>query len=114
MSYSLTIFRNAFDNKCHRRMDFQSWEDFVDLLRGLSTQPLKDKKSAQLISAATYEIGTTRANRNVIDWGHWACVDVDDYTGTMNDLLTRFESTDTVVYSTASSTIEHPKFRVLC
>ena len=113
MGYSLTIFKNAFDNKTHRRMDFDSWGDFVDLLRNLSEQPLKDKKSAQLISPATYELGTTRANRNVVDWGHWACVDVDDYTGTMNDLLTRFESTDTVVYSTASSTTEHPKFRVV-
>jgi len=113
MSYSLTIFKSAFDNKTHRRMDFDSWGDFVDLLRNLSEQPLRDKKSAQLISPATYELGTTRANRNVVDWGHWACVDVDDYTGTMNDLLNRFESTDTVVYSTASSTTEQPKFRVV-
>ena len=113
MTYSLTIFLNAFDNKTHRRMDFQSWEDFVGLLRSLSEQPLKDKKSAQLISPAIYEVGTTRSNRNVIEWGHWACVDVDDYTGDLNDILDRFSTTNTCVYSTASSTTTQPKFRIV-
>jgi len=94
-------------------MDFQSWEDFVGLLRSLSEQPLKDKKSAQLISPAIYEVGTTRSNRNVIEWGHWACVDVDDYTGDLNDILDRFSTTNTCVYSTASSTTTQPKFRIV-
>ncbi len=94
-------------------MDFQSWEDLVDLLRNLSEQPLKDKKSAQLISPATYELGTTRANRNVVDWGHWACVDVDDYTGDIDGILDRFSTINSCVYSTASSTIAQPKFRIV-
>ena len=111
--YSLTIFKSAFDNKTHRRMDFQSWEDFVGLLRDLSGQPLNSKQDASLISPAIYEQGTTRSNRNVIEWGHWACVDVDDYTGTIDELLTRFESTNTVIYSTASSTVDQPKFRIV-
>ena len=113
MDYSLTIFRNAYDNKTHRRMDFQSWEDFVGLLRNLSTQPLENKKSAQLISPAVYETGTTRSNRNVTEWGKWAAVDVDDYTGSINDILTRFQHTNSCVYSTASSTTEQPKFRIV-
>jgi hypothetical protein len=111
--YSLTIFKSAYDNRTHRRMDFQSWKDFVGLLRDLSTQPLNSKQDAVLISPAIYEVGTTRSNRNVTEWGHWACVDVDDYTGTIDNILTRFESNDTVVYSTASSTPEQPKFRIV-
>jgi hypothetical protein len=113
MEYSLTIFKNAFDNRTHRRMDFQSWEDFVGLLRDLSKQPLKDKKSAQLISPAIYEAGTTRSNRNVTEWGKWAAVDVDDYTGNIDDILTRFESLNTCIYSTASSTVSQAKFRIV-
>ena len=113
MDYSLTIFDNAFDNKTHKRMDFQDWESFCRLLRNLSRVPRASKKDAQLISPAVYEMGTTRANRNVIDWGHWACVDVDDYTGDIEDILTRFKDNNTVVYSTASSTPEQPKFRIV-
>ena len=111
--YSLTIFKSAFDNKTHRRMDFPTWDAFVGLLRDLSAQPLNSKQDAPLISPAIYEQGTTRSNRNVVEWGHWACVDVDDYTGTIDDILTRFDTTDTVVYSTASSTPEQPKFRIV-
>jgi hypothetical protein len=94
-------------------MDFQSWEDFVFLLRGLSRQPLNSKQDASLISPAIYEVGTTRSNRNVVEWGHWACVDVDDYTGTIDAIVDRFQSTDSVIYSTASSTADQPKFRIV-
>ena len=111
--YSLTLFHSAFDNQTDKTMNFDTWSEFVDLLVGLSEKPLRSKRDAPLISPAMYELGTTRANRNVVDWGHWACVDVDDYTGTIDDILTRFESTDTVVYSTASSTPDLPKFRIV-
>jgi len=94
-------------------MDFQEWGDFVDLLRGLSEQPVNSKQDAQLISPAIYEVGTTRSNRNVVEWGKWAAVDVDDYTGWIHDILDRFKSTNSVVYSTASSTTEQPKFRIV-
>jgi len=111
--YSLTIFRNAYDNKTHRRMDFQQWEDFVDLLRSLSEQPVNSKQDAQLISPAIYEVGTTRSNRNVVEWGKWAAVDVDDYTGWLHEILDRFSETNSCIYSTASSTPEQPKFRIV-
>jgi hypothetical protein len=94
-------------------MDFQEWGDFVDLLRGLSEQPVNSKQDAQLISPAIYEVGTTRSNRNVVEWGKWAAVDVDDYKGWIHDILDRFKSTNSVVYSTASSTTEQPKFRIV-
>jgi len=111
--YSLTVFKSQFDNATDKVMAFDYWDDLVAMLEELSTQPLSGKKVAPLISPAVYEEGTTRANRNVKEWGHWACVDVDDYTGGMDDLLARFAGTDTVVYSTASSTPETPKFRVV-
>ena len=111
--YSLTIFKSQFDNQTNKVMTFESWPEFVELLEGLSKKPLKSKRDAPLISPAMYELGTTRANRNVVDWGHWACVDVDDYTGTIEDILSRFKDNNTVVYSTASSTPEHPKFRIV-
>lgn len=111
--YSLTIFKSAFDNKTHRRMDFDSWDEFVGLLYNLAQMPRKGKSDAPLISPAVYELGTTRSNRNVTEWGKWAAVDVDDYEGDINAILTRFESYNTVVYSTASSTLSQPKFRIV-
>ena len=111
--HSLTIFKNMYANDTSRIMSFETWQDFVDLLRSLSTQPLAGKRDAPLISPAMYEVGTTRANRNVVDWGHWACVDVDDYKGPLDDIITKFRWSDAVIYSTASSTTEQPKFRVV-
>lgn len=111
--YSLTIFRNAFDNKTHRKMDFPDWEGLVALLEKLSKVSLSGKKDAQLISPAVYKEGTTRANKNVECWANWACVDVDDYEGDIKDVLDRFANNNIVVYSTASSTPEKIKFRIV-
>jgi len=111
--YSLTIFNSAFDNKTDKRMDFSSWEEFVALLTKLSIQPLESKQDAQLISPAVYKEGTTRSNKNVEQWGHWACVDVDEYEGTVNDILTRVAKYNCVVYSTASSTPDKVKLRIV-
>jgi hypothetical protein len=113
MSYSLTIFTSPFDNRTHRTMDFGSWEEFVDLLRGLSTKPIASKKDAPLISPAVYKEGTTRANRNVEEWGHWACVDVDDYEGDINGLLNLYDDHNICIYSTASSLPEKVKCRIV-
>ena len=111
--YSLTVFESQFDNKTDKVMAFDHWDDLVAMLYELSVKRLSGKKVAPLISPAVYEEGTTRANRNVKEWGHWACVDVDDYTGDINDILIRFRDTDTVVYSTASSTLAQNKFRIV-
>ena len=62
--YSLTIFQSQFDNRTHRTMDFDSWDEFADLLNSLSGKPLKSKKDAPLISPAVYEVGTTRQYRS--------------------------------------------------
>jgi hypothetical protein len=116
MTYSLTIFKNLFDNKTHRRMDFESWDEFTNLFYKLSKVPKKDKKSAQLISPAIYQPNTTRANKNVVAWGKWAAVDVDDheFKGDLkNELYSRIGRWSYICYSTASSRLDKPKFRIV-
>lgn len=114
--YSLTIFKNIYDNKTNKRMDFNSWNEFEELLYLLSIQPLKNKSDAYLISPATYINNSTRANKNVINWAKWAAVDVDDHNISGNleeELISKYGDYYFVCYSTASSTIEFPKFRLV-
>jgi hypothetical protein len=116
MSLSLTLFKTIFDNKTHKRMDFVDWESFVHTLYGLSELPLNSKKDAQLISPATYKPDTTRKNDSVVEWSGWCAVDVDDYVvkgDLQDDLHSMFGHWEYVCYSTASSTREHPKFRIV-
>lgn len=116
MTYSLTIFKNQFDNKTHRRLDLPTWESLVGFLHKLSTVEKKGKRDAELISPSLYHYGTTRANKNVYAWGCWAAVDVDDYVpeGNLKDaLLDHIGMYSFVCYSTASSTSDHPKFRLV-
>ena len=79
MACSLTIFNSIFDNKTNKRLEFDSFEKFEEALYKLSEKPLKEKKDAVLISPSTYIEGTTRANKNVMYWDGWCCVDVDDH-----------------------------------
>ena len=74
------------------------------------------KHDAQLISPATYLPDTTRSNKAVDSWGSWAAVDVDDheFQGNLkNELYNRFGAFHYTCYSTASSTTDHPKFRLV-
>ena len=119
MKTALTLFRNTFDNKTHRFQEFNSWNDFEHLLYGLSE--LKGQKggrdSSPLISPARYYDDTTRSNKNVDYWAGWACLDVDDYAVDSSvleqTLYEKFGEHHYVCYSTASSTIEQPKFRLV-
>lgn len=119
MDYSLTIFNSIFDNKTHRKMTFSTWEKFEELLYMLSEQPgYKPKKGERkpgsaLITPAIYEKGTTRANANVISWAGWVALDVDEYEGSLDDAIEIFKQHRFVCYSSASSTKEKPKFRVI-
>ena len=116
MVTSLTLFKSIYDNKTEKSMEFSNWQQFEALLYELSKQKLEDKKSAQLISPASYIKGTTRANKNVTGWGGLAAVDVDDhdFKGDLeNELRTSFGDFCYVCYSTASSTLEKPKFRLV-
>jgi hypothetical protein len=115
--YELTIFKNRFDNKTHRRQKLSDWNGFVKLLYQLSRVSKTGKKDAELISPATYTDGTTRSNDNVEYWGNWAAVDVDDFETYGGDLESILVSSlfqyDYVCYSTASSTSDNPKFRLV-
>jgi hypothetical protein len=119
MNYSFTIFKSIFDNKTHRRMDFSSWGEFEKLLYKLSAQPgYKPKKDERrlgspLISPAIFEANTTRKNDNVKSWGGWAALDVDDYECDWQEACNIFMPYKHVRYSSASSTIIKPKFRVV-
>ena len=118
MNYSLTIFKNTFDNKTHRVQEFDSWDGLESLLYSLSKQ--KGEKggsnSSPLISPARYISDTTRSNKNVDVWGGWAALDVDDFVvvGDLESVLQeKFGEYYYICYSTASSTSEQPKFRLV-
>ena len=113
---SLTIFKNIFDNKTHKRMDFESFDSFENFLYKLSEEKKSSKNDAVLISPATYTPGTTRKNDNVNEWSGWCALDVDDYDfeGDLENVLSeRFSKYRYVCYSTASSTKDKPKFRLV-
>lgn len=124
--YQLTVFKSprwweqqqrfVYDNKTHRRMDFETWELFTEFLRKLSERPLNGKQDAELISPAIFKPDSTRKNDNVLAWAGWAAVDVDDLTivGALDEYLNnRFGDYDYICYSTASSTDHQPKFRLV-
>jgi len=124
METSLTLFDSVYDNKTNKRMDFSSWEKFEALLYNIAKEPgykpakgeKSKKKPSPLISPAIYKEGTTRKNDNVIAWAGWAAIDVDDheFKGNLKDeLFERFGSYYYVCYSTASSTSDTPKFRLV-
>jgi hypothetical protein len=121
MSYSLTVFTSIFDNKTDKRFDYDSWENFEAVLYSLSKKPgykakrgeKPTKKTSPLISPAIYKPDTTRANNNVHAWAGWAALDVDTYEGKFEDVIKQYEKYYFVCYSTASSTEEHPKFRLV-
>ena len=113
---SLTLFKSIFDNKTHKRMDFGSFGEFEKLLYDLSKVERKDKRDAPLISPSTYIVNNTRANDNVVDWGAWCAIDVDDHEF-KGDLKSELDELVGdwyyLCYSTASSTPDNPKFRLV-
>ena len=116
MDISFTVFNSIFDNKTDKRMDFLDFDDFEKFLYKLSNQEKSSKKDAVLISPATYQPDTTRANANVVEWSGWCAVDVDDYQpdgDLKDDLCSRFSNFRFICYSTASSTMDQPKFRLV-
>lgn len=121
MNVALTIFKSIFDNKTHREMNFGSFDELENLLYCLSKKPgYKPKKgefnkaASELITPAIFHKGTTRANKNVISWGGWVAIDVDDYpNGGFEDAVKAFNGHRYVCYSSASSRKEHPKFRMV-
>lgn len=119
MKYSLTVFDNIFDNRTNKCIQHDSWSEFEEMLIDLAGKPGykpkkgERKKGSSLISPATYKKGTTRANDNVVSWGKWAAIDVDDYEGSPDEAVKIFQDYYYICYSSASSRKEHPKFRIV-
>ena len=115
---SLTLFNSIFDNKTDKYMDLSSFQEFESLLYKLSRVYRKSKRDSQLISPASYKADTNRrANVNVSHWAAWAAMDVDNHDfsaeNLQNEVTEAYGKHQFVCYSTASSTKEHPKFRVV-
>ena len=112
-----TLFKSIFDNKTDKGINLPDFNHFEKVLYKLSEKNRKHKKDAELMSPAIYKPGTTRSNDNVTSWGGWCAVDVDDYEGTFENLDKWVEEKVNgyyyVCYSTASSTKEQLKFRLV-
>ena len=121
MTYSLTIFKSIFHNKTNNRLDLSDWASFERMLYKLSKRPGKKAKKGErptddvspLISPAVYTPDSTRANNNVIEWAGWAALDVDNCEVSLEEALKPYRQYYFVCYSTASSTVEKPKFRLV-
>lgn len=123
----LTLFKSPYDVETTNKIEFNSFSAFERWLYRLARLPtMKPEKGkpiephhAPLISPAIYqtpksdakEDKITRLNKTVVKWARWAALDVDDFKGKLEDIDSQgFYS---VIYSTASSTEEHLKFRMV-
>ncbi len=120
--YELTLFKNQFDNKTHRRTTFLSWMDFVVCLRDSYTKTGEKggPNSSPLLTPAVFDVGATRSNKSVLYWSSWCCVDVDDPIDGCNDdeslrtwLQRKYGQYDYVVYNTAGCRRDNLKFRII-
>ena len=72
-------------------MDYETFEEFEAVLIGLCNSDKYSKKSeAPLISPATYVPDTTRANDNVVSWGGFGILDVDDFVGEIDEIKKKY------------------------
>lgn len=114
MGISLTIFDNIYDNKTVKRMDYETFDQFESVLYRLAEgNKYEQKKDAPLISPAVYQSGKTRSNEAVEAWGGFGIVDVDDFTGDIKTIEEQYEKYKYICYSTASSKIDNPRFRLV-
>ena len=131
MSFKITKFKSSFDNKTNDVTHIESWLLFVDYLKeNFKEKGHKPKKGewitgkcSPLISPAVYKPNATRANVNVDHWAGWVALDIDDYDedkfnlssekSFFDSLINEYKEYKFVIYSTASSTLKKPKFRLV-
>lgn len=115
--FEMTVFDSLYDVKTDKTFSKDDWPDFKRFLQELSKLPYT-KKVAPLVSPAIYRKGTTRANKNVVAWGGWAALDIDSHPFRTVDeirdyMVANHSEKAHVCYSTASSSMEKPKFRLV-
>lgn len=121
-----TLFSSVYDNVTKNQIEFQTFDRFNAALQAFSTTPgykpnrgeRSKRKSTSLISPALYKKDSTRANANVVEFGGFIMLDVDDNRFGNGDsleyeLCSKYSDVKFICYSTASSTFEHPKFRLV-
>lgn len=121
LGIEFTAFHSIFDNKVNKKFSFGDWNTFVAALHKMSKiegyKPKRGerpkRKASALISPAVFEANTRRANDNVLYWSQWAALDIDEYESSYEEVLKQFAEYSFVCYSSASSTKDHPKFRVI-
>ena len=90
-------------------MDYDSFDEFEAVLFKLSeSTKYPTKKDAPLISPAIYKKDATRCNDGVVAWAGWCAVDVDVEVN--EEPWNKYYH---IKYSTASSTVDLPKFRLV-
>ena len=107
----LTIFENLYDRNTDKKLGFENFNALETAFENISKNKIDKKTDSHLVSPAVFLPNTTRANKNVVKWTGWCCVDVD------NMGADEFQNLDfgfrCFVYSTASSKKDAPKFRVV-
>jgi hypothetical protein len=116
-NFLITIFDSKHDKNTSKTISKRNWKQFSIFIENLSKLEFT-KQTAPLISPAVYKEDTTRLNSNVLAWGHWAAIDVDSHpfknTTEIYDYLEQTQPGQAYIcYSTASSTQEKPKFRLI-
>jgi hypothetical protein len=116
-SFECTIFDTIFDNSTSKKISFQKWSAMESFFYKLSNVKKSGKEESNAISPAIYKEGSTRANKNVLYWGKWFAIDVDTHSfessSIEQQIIDQYQQYQFICHSTASSTIEHPKFRLL-
>ena len=121
MKVKATIFNSIKDNTTGNQMSFDNYDEFEEWLYFLAKKPGYKPKAGEaitsrcskLISPAQYLLGEKRRNVNVTHWAGWCALDVDAYDGTPDQAIRPMAKYRFTCYSTASSTREKPKFRVV-
>lgn len=124
MKYEASVFDHIRSITPSGVFRCDTFEEFSEFLRNQSAlkreKPKKGeffnhKKHAKLISPAIYKEANSRKNANVSYWGKWAALDVDNLKGVSKtqELFDNISKYRYICYSSASSTTEMPKFRIV-
>lgn len=112
-----TLFSSKYDNKTDKYMTKRNWTKFCCFLEELSKLSYT-KQNAPLISPAIYKEDSTRSNSNVVAWGGWCALDIDSHPFRNKKEIEEYMDENHkdrayCCYSTASSSTEKPKFRLI-